>query len=129
MFGFFFGYTQSIYNKDTLTILADALHNVGGYKWAISIKKQAVKAHNKASKDVQTYSNAKYFHTNSSSLEYKSYNDYNPDNVITKKAREQYLDRTLKSAIRARGLYRKVKRPVACSISNFKIGFIIKQHI
>jgi hypothetical protein len=32
MFGFFFGYTQRIYHKNTLTIIADMLHKVGGYK-------------------------------------------------------------------------------------------------
>jgi hypothetical protein len=37
------GYSQSIYHKDTFTILADSLQKEGDYKQAVSVRKQAIK--------------------------------------------------------------------------------------
>lgn len=105
------GYSQNIYHKDTLTILADSLHINGDYQQAISVRKQAIKTQIKAPVDYQAYLKAKYFHTNSANFEQKSYDYHNPDKAITKKAREQYLDSALQSATEARDLYIKVKHP------------------
>ncbi|MFD2916601.1 CHAT domain-containing protein [Psychroserpens luteus] len=105
------GYSQNGFYKDSLTVLADSLHVKGEYDRAISIRQQAINTQKKAPKDYQAYLKAKYFHTNSSRLEFKSYNYHNPDKSITKKAREQYLDSALQSVIKARDLYINVERP------------------
>ena len=105
------GYSQSIFNKDSLTILADSLHLEGHYEDASSIRRQAIKSQKKASKDYRVYLKAKYYHTNSSYYEFKSYNYRNPDKAITKEAREQYLDSALQSAIKARDLYINTNNP------------------
>ena len=108
---FYFGYSQSIYQKDALTILADSLHNKGEYEQAIKFRKQAIKTQINASKEYQPFLKAKYYHTNSSHLEYKSYSYHNPDKAITKKAREKYLDSALQSAIKARDLCSEMEHP------------------
>ena len=108
---FYFGYSQSIYQKDALTSLADSLHNKGEYDKAIELRNQAIKTQTNSSKEYQVYLKAKYYHTNSSKLEFKSYNYHNPDKAITKKAREQYLDSALQSAMHARDLYSNVEQP------------------
>ena len=106
-----FGYSQNIYQKDTLTILADSLHQKGEYNQALSVRKQALNTQIEVSKDYQAYLKAKFFHTNSASMEFKSYDYHDVDKTITKQVREQYLDSALQSAIRARDLYIKVKQP------------------
>ncbi|EPR73339.1 kinesin light chain-like protein [Winogradskyella psychrotolerans RS-3] len=108
---FSLGYSQNSYQKDALTILADSLHLKGEYEQAIAIRKQAIQTQNNASADYQTYLKVKFFHTNSASMEFKSYDYHNVDKTITKKVREQYLDSALQSAIRARDLYSKEKYP------------------
>src|SRR5690606_21062497 len=90
-------YSQSIYHKDALTILADSLHKVGDYHDALSLREQAIKTQKNASSEYRSYLNANYFHTNSALLEFESYNYRNPSKVITKKIYEQYLDRDRKS--------------------------------
>ncbi|MBA6153159.1 CHAT domain-containing protein [Gelidibacter maritimus] len=111
LFWLSFGYSQTIYQKDSLTILADSIHNQGDYDQAISIRKQAIEFQYRAPQDYQTYLNAKYFHTNSAYYEFQSYNYHNSDKGITKKAREQYLDSALQASIKARDLYASVQRP------------------
>lgn len=104
-------YSQNIFQKDSLTILADSLHINEDYEKALIVRKEAIKTTKNTSKEYQSYVNAKYFHTNSSHLELKSYNYHNPDKSITKKAREKYLDSALQSATKARDLYFNAKRP------------------
>ncbi|MGJ8591039.1 MAG: CHAT domain-containing protein [Aquaticitalea sp.] len=111
IFSSLFGYSQSIYHKDASTILADSLHNEGFYKKAIAIRKQAIKSQNKASKEYQSYLQSKYYHTKSADYEYKSYNYHDPDKVISKKSREQFLDSALQSAVKARDLYLNTRNP------------------
>ena len=106
-----FGYSQNIYQKDTLTILADSLQLKGEYDQALIFRKQAIQTLNNSSVDYQTYLKAKLFHTNSASMEFKSYDYHNVDKTITKKVREQYLDSALQSAISARDLYSREKHP------------------
>ncbi|WOD44628.1 CHAT domain-containing protein [Hwangdonia lutea] len=108
---FYFGNSQSIYQKDNLTILADSLHNEGEYDQAITVRDSAIKTQLKAPKAYRTYLKAKYFHTNSSRLEFKSYDYHNPDRAITKITRERYLDSALQYAIKARDLYINVEHP------------------
>ena len=103
-------YSQSIYHKDALTILADSLYKVGDYHDALSLREQAIKTQKNASSEYRSYLNANYFHTNSALLEFESYNYRNPSKVITKKIYEQYLDSALQSSIRARDLYSGVKQ-------------------
>ncbi len=107
----FYGYSQSIYHKDNLTILADSLTETGEYKKAISIRKQAIKNQKKASKDYKAYLEAKYYHVKSCDYEFDSYSYYNPDKIITKKAREHYLDSALQAAIKARDIAAKMIHP------------------
>jgi CHAT domain-containing protein/tetratricopeptide (TPR) repeat protein len=111
VFSLFCGYSQNIYNKDALTVLADSLDTIGDYEKALSIRKEAIKVQSNASKDYKAYLEAKYYHTNSSKLEFKSYNYHDPLKPITKKEREQLLDSALQSAIKARDLYITVKHP------------------
>ncbi|SFZ89415.1 CHAT domain-containing protein [Flaviramulus basaltis] len=106
-----YGFSQTIFNKDSLTVLADSLHNNSEYEKALLVRTHAIKLINNTSKEYQSYINAKYFHTNSSNLEFKSYNYHNLDKSITKKAREQYLDSALQSATKARDLYINAKYP------------------
>ncbi|MDP5081293.1 MAG: tetratricopeptide repeat protein, partial [Winogradskyella sp.] len=108
---FYFGYSQSIYQKDALTVLADSLHNKGEYDKGIAIRRQAIKTQTKAPRDYQVYLKAKYYHTNSSIFELKSYNYHSQDKAITKRTREQYLDSALQSATKARDLYINAKKP------------------
>ncbi|SDG90958.1 CHAT domain-containing protein [Winogradskyella thalassocola] len=105
------GYSQNSYQKDAFTILADSLHIKGEYDQALLVRKQAIQTQNSASEDYQTYLKAKYFHTYSASMEFKSYDYHNVDKIITKKVREQYLDSALQSAISARDLYSRDKHP------------------
>lgn len=104
-------YSQSLYQKDKLTILADSLHNDGQYKQALLVREQAISTQYKASKEYQIYLKAKYFQTKSADFEFDSYNYHNPDKGITKKHREELLNKALASAIKARDLYIKVKNP------------------
>ena len=106
---FNFGYSQTIFQKDSLTILADSLHLEGLYKEAFSLRKQAISNEKNASKEYQAYLKAKYYHTNSAYFEFESYNYHNPQAAITKITRKQYLDSALQSAIKARDLYIAVK--------------------
>ena len=103
------GYSQNSYQKDALTILADSLHINGEYDQALSVRKQAIQTESNAASDYKTYLKAKYFHTNSARMEFKSYDYHNIDKTITKRVREQYLDSALQSAIKARDLYSKEK--------------------
>lgn len=105
-----FGYSQSIYQKDSLTILADSLTNEGSYKRAISVRSQAVKSQKKVSKDYQYYLEAKYQHAKSCDYEFDSYSYYVPDKIITKQTQERYLDSALQSAIKGRDLLMKMER-------------------
>ncbi|WP_178986756.1 CHAT domain-containing protein [Winogradskyella helgolandensis] len=102
---------QSIFQKDAFTILADSLHVKGEYDQALLFRKQAMQTQNSASADYQAYLKAKYFHTYSARMEFKSYDYHNVDKTITKKVREQYLDSALQSAISARDLYSREKQP------------------
>ncbi|RXJ43787.1 CHAT domain-containing protein [Gelidibacter gilvus] len=106
-----FGFSQTIYDKDDLTILADSLSNTGLYKRAISLRKEAIKTQKKASKDYRVYLDAKYHHTKSCDYEFDSYSYYDPDKNITKEVRERYLDSGLQSAIKARDLLIKMEVP------------------
>ncbi|MFV0593268.1 MAG: CHAT domain-containing protein [Draconibacterium sp.] len=105
-----FCHSQTIFQNDSLTILADSLHLEGFYPEAITIRKQAIDKAKNAPSDYQTWLKAKYYHTCSANLEHKSYNYYNPDAAITKKTREQYLDSALYYSEKARDLYFTVKK-------------------
>lgn len=107
---FNWGNCQSIFNRDSLTILADSLHNQGNYKEAMVYRKKALVGGFK-DHDYQKYIKAKFYHTNSARLEFQSYNYHNPDAAITKRAREQYLDSALQYAVKARDCYTGVKSP------------------
>ena len=111
LFGLSFGYSQTIFTKDSLTILADSLTLDGSYKMAIVVREQALKKHANASKDYKAYLNAKYHHAKSCDYEFDSYSYHKPDKLITKKVREQYLDSALQSAIKARDLLSEMERP------------------
>src|SRR5690606_13585228 len=87
-----FGYSQTIYQKDSLTILADSLVEVGSYKQGITVIQQAIKNHTDASTDYKTYLKAKYHNAKSCDYEFSSYSYYVPDKIITKKVQQQYLD-------------------------------------
>lgn len=106
-----FGYSQSIYRKDALTILADSLTKEGSYKKAISVRKQALKQYHNSSKDYRAYLNAKYHHAKSCDYEFDSYNYYRPDKIITQKVQQQYLDSALQSALKAKDLLDGMERP------------------
>ncbi len=105
------GYSQSFFQKDRLTILADSLHLQGFYDESILLRKEAINSNKDASRDYKLYLKAKYFHTNSCLLEDKSYNYHNPDKAITKKVHEQYLDSALQYSVKARDLYIQIKNP------------------
>ncbi|MCK0114589.1 CHAT domain-containing protein [Gelidibacter sp. F63206] len=105
------GYSQTIYKKDSLTILADSLTKEGSYKKAIVVRKQALKQNHNSSKDYRAYLNAKYHHAKSCDYEFDSYNYYQPDKIITQKVQQQYLDSALQSAINARDLLQQMERP------------------
>jgi len=105
------GLSQTIFKKDSLTILADSLHINNEYENALIVRKQAIKFIKNTTKEYQSYIKAKYLHTNSSNLEFKSYNYHNPDKAISKKVREKYLDSALQSATKARDLYINAKYP------------------
>lgn len=111
VFWLYFGYSQSIYQKDSLTILADSLIEVGSYKQAITVTEQAVKNHKNASTDYKAYLKAKYHHAKSCDYEFTSYNYYVPDKIITKKVQQHYLDSAFQSAIKARDLLQQMERP------------------
>ena len=81
------------------------------YEEALVYRKKALTTFTKTSIDYQTYLKAKYHHTTSASLEQKSYNYHNPDEGISKKAREQYLKEALQNAIKAKNIYSAVKKP------------------
>ena len=103
-------YSQSIYNKDISTIIADSLQREGNYKRAILFRKKALNQKN-ALKDYQTYLEAKYYHSKSCYYEFESYSYHNLNKTITKKTRELYLDSALQMASKARDLYINVKKP------------------
>jgi len=105
------GFSQTIFNKDTLTVLADSLQQNGDYDEALSLRIKAIKLCKNASKEYQTYLESKYLQSKSVKFEYFSYNYHNPDKFMTKKAREQYLDSALQFAIKAKELYKDAKRP------------------
>ena len=104
-------YSQNIFKKDSLTIRADSLHLKGFYDQALLLRKEALNSVIHAPEDYKLYLKAKYFHTNSAKFELESYNYHDHDKSITKKAREQYLDSALQSAIKARDLYITVNHP------------------
>ncbi len=105
------GHAQTIFNKDSLTILADSLQIEGFYDEALSLRKEAINLVKNAPKEYNIYLKAKYFHTNSAQLEFISYNYHNPDKAITKNTREMFLGSALQSAEKARDLYLHVKNP------------------
>ena len=105
------GNAQSIFKKDSLTLLADSLHLYETYSEALVVRKKAIASFKNAPADYQSYLQAKFYHTNSSFFEFQSYNYHNPDKSISKKAREQYLETALQYAIKARDTYIKVKQP------------------
>lgn len=105
------GYSQSVYNKDSLTILADSIHLAGNYKEALSIRKQVFNNSKNTSEDYFKYVKAKYYHTQSCYYEFKSYNYYNPDQAILKAEREKYLDSALYASTKARDIYKNAKKP------------------
>lgn len=105
------GFSQTIFEKDKFTIFADSLHNGSEYEKALKVRKQAINLIKNTSKEYQSYLKAKYLHTNSSNLEFKSYNYHNPNESISKKARRKYLDSALQSATKARDLYINAKKP------------------
>ncbi len=107
----FYMHSQSIFYKDSLTILADSLHNEGEYDRALSLRKQAIETYTNASKDYQSYLKAKYYHTKCATFELKSYSYHNPDKAISKKVREQCLDSALKASSKGRDLYINSKNP------------------
>lgn len=104
------GFCQSIFSRDSLTTLADSLHNDGNYEKSLLYRKKALSKTYKTD-DYKLYIQAKYYHTNSARLEFKSYNYHNPNVSITKKARELYLDSALQYAIKARDIYLQAKVP------------------
>ena len=106
-----FGYSQSIYHKDSITTLADSLSKEGLYKRVITLRTDAIRRLTKVSKDYKFYLKAKYHHAKSCDYEFDSYNYYNPDKIITKEVREHYLDSGLQSAIKARDLLLKMEHP------------------
>lgn len=108
---FSFGYSQTIYQKDALTILADSLTTVGSYKQAIAVRDQAIKKHKNASIDYKAYLQAKYYHAKSCDYEFDSYNYYRPDENITKQVQQQYLDSAFQSALKARDLLHGMDHP------------------
>jgi CHAT domain-containing protein len=105
------GYSQTIFKKDSLTILADSLHSKGLFDKALLYRKQAIDLFTNTTKDYKLYLKAKYYHTNSAKFELESYNYHNPDKAISKKAREQFLDSAMQSSEKARDLYINVKIP------------------
>ena len=64
VFSLSYGFSQSIYHKDVLTILADSLHKEGEYEKALVLRNQAIKTQINTPKYYQNYLKAKYFHTN-----------------------------------------------------------------
>ena len=106
------GYAQSIYKKDSLTLLADSLDK-GDHKAALLIRKQALENFKNTSEEYFKYLEAKYYYTQSCVYEFRSYDFHNADPklVITKEEREKYLNSALQEAFKARNIYENVKIP------------------
>lgn len=111
VFTMYVGFAQTIYNKDSLTILADSLHIEGDYKDALLIRRKALEKKENYSSDYTAYLQSKYYHTLSCDYEFYSYNYYNSKQSISKEIREKYLDSALTASHKAREIYRKVEKP------------------
>ncbi|MEN8125363.1 MAG: CHAT domain-containing tetratricopeptide repeat protein [Bacteroidota bacterium] len=103
---------QSIYKKDSLTLLADSLDK-GDHKAALLIRKQALENFKNSSEEYFKYLEAKHYYTQSCVYENRSYDYANsdPNLALTKEDRKKYLDSALNLAYKARKIYKNVKKP------------------
>jgi hypothetical protein len=106
-FGFmsFFGEAQDFFHKDSITILADSLHNVEAYEEALIMRKRALEHVDNYTKDYQAYLWSKYYHTRACISEYRSYDYYNPKDSISRPEREQLLLNAINHIEKARVAY------------------------
>ena len=105
-------YAQSIYKKDSLTLLADSL-DLEDHTEALIIRELALNKFKNGSDDYSKYVISKYYYTQSCVYEKRSYDYHNADSniALTKSEREQYLDSAINSAYKARKIYKIVKKP------------------
>lgn len=105
-------YAQSIYKKDSLTLLADSLDREDN-KMALIYRKQALEKFKDTSDEYLKYLKSKYYYTQSCIYEFRSYDFHHadPKRAITKQEREKYLDTAISFAYKSRSVYEDVKNP------------------